>query len=128
MSCALGGPNTDEQFHVFDKMLQFLKDFRVLHSRTGTIRTAKLPWEHGLICNINSTKALYQELVVNGPFEFLMTSKLNQDCIENLFSRIRGESKVYSRMIQEECGRLMISHQGACQYQITGSLSLDAKM
>ena len=90
LASALGGPNTYEQFNVFDRMLTFLERFRVLHSTTGKIRTAKLPWQHGLICSIKSTKSLYNDLVVNGPFEFLMTAKLNQDCLENLFSRIRG--------------------------------------
>ena len=90
LASALGGPNTYDQFNVFDRMLTFLERFRVLHSRTGKIRTAQLPWQHGLICSIKSTKSLYNDLVVNGPFEFLMTAKLNQDCLENMFSRIRG--------------------------------------
>ena len=91
LASALGGPNTVDQFNVLDRMTIFLDNFRVLHSRTGKIRTAKLPWEHGLLCSIKSTKALYTDLVVNGPFEYLMTAKLNQDCLENMFSRIRGE-------------------------------------
>jgi hypothetical protein len=91
LASALGGANTVDQFNVLDRMNIFLNNFRVLHSRTGKIRTAKLPWEHGLLCSIKSTKALYTDLVVNGPFKYLMTAKLNQDCLENLFSRIRGE-------------------------------------
>ena len=94
LSCALGGPNTDDQLDVLDKMLEFLNNFRVLHSTTGKIRIARMPWEHGMICSINATKGLYQDLVVNGPFEFLMTAKLNQDCLENLFSRIRGKKYI----------------------------------
>ena len=90
LACALGGVNTEDQLNILDNMHDFLQKFRVLHSTTGKIRTAKLPWEHGMLCSIKATKALYQDLVVNGPFEFLMTAKLNQDCLENLFSRIRG--------------------------------------
>ena len=89
--CALGGPNTDSQFNVLQRMLYFLKKFHVLHTKTGAIRKLPLPWEHGIRCSIKSTKSLYNDLVVNGPFEFLMTAKLNQDCLENLFSRIRGK-------------------------------------
>ena len=91
LSCALGGVNTDDQLNILDNMLEFLKKFRVLHSTTGKVRVAKLPWEHGMLCSIKATKALYEDLVVKGPFEFLMTAKLNQDCLENLFSRIRGK-------------------------------------
>ena len=91
LSCALGGVNTEDQLNILDNMADFLKKFRVLHSTTGKIRTAKLPWEHGMLCSIKATKALYEDLVVKGPFEFLMTAKLNQDCLENLFSRIRGK-------------------------------------
>ena len=89
--CALGGPNTEDQFNVLQRMLYFLKKFHVLHTKTGAIRKLPLPWEHGMRCSIKSTKSLYNDLVVNGPFEFLMTAKLNQDCLENLFSRIRGK-------------------------------------
>ena len=91
MLCALGGINTDEQFLVLDRMLHFLRYFRVLHTTTGKVRTSRLPWEHGMICSIRATKALYTDLVTNGPFEYLMTAKLNQDCLENLFSRLRGK-------------------------------------
>ena len=91
LSCALGGVNTVDQLEALDNMHEFLNKFRVLHSTTGKVRNAKLPWEHGMLCSIKATKALYEELVVNGPFEFLMTAKLNQDCLENLFSRIRGK-------------------------------------
>jgi hypothetical protein len=90
LSCALGGEHTYEQMNVLDRMLQFLRKFAVLHSTTGNVRELKLPWEHGLICSIFSTKAIYEDLVVNGPFEFILTARLNQDCLENLFSRIRG--------------------------------------
>ena len=90
LSSALGGEHTNLQFNVLDRMLLFLDKFAVLHSTTGKVRELKLPWEHGLICSIKSTKAIYEDLVVNGPFEFLLTARLNQDCLENLFSRIRG--------------------------------------
>ena len=89
LACALGGPNTDDQFDILDKMLDFLNNFRVLHSTTGKIRIARMPWEHGMICSINATKGIYQDLVVNGPFEFLMTAKLNQGGFQLLCFIIR---------------------------------------
>ena len=91
LSCALGGQHTYEQFNVLDRMLLFLEKFRVLHSTTGNIRESWLPWTHGLVCSIKSTKSIYEDLVVNGPFKFILTARLNQDFLENLFSRIRGE-------------------------------------
>ena len=53
----------------------FLGKFHVLHTKTGAIRKLSLPWEHGIRCSIKATKSLYNDLVVNGPFEFLMTAK-----------------------------------------------------
>ena len=51
---------------------------------------AELPWIQGIRISIKSTRALYIDVVKKGNFSFLKTKSLNQDCLENLFSRIRG--------------------------------------
>ena len=35
--------------------------------------------------------SLYQDLVISGQYKFLMTGRLMQDCVENLFSQIRSK-------------------------------------
>ena len=90
LSCAMS-PDLHErdQFSILDQMEHFLKTFHVMNS-DGSKKVAWQPWQHGMMCSIKSTRDLYKELVTDGPFEFLLTAKLNQDCLENLFSRLRA--------------------------------------
>ena len=73
-------------------MENFLHNFHVMDTeKKGYVkRTAWQPWQFGIRCSIRATKALYDQMVIRGPFQFLLTAKLNQDCLENLFSRIRA--------------------------------------
>ena len=50
------------------------------------------PWMIGVQCSILATKALYKDLVEEGNFgiSYILTKKLNQDCLENFFSQFRG--------------------------------------
>ena len=85
--------NATNQLKILDKMEAFLLRFHVMDTPEREYRPkAKQPWQYGIMCSIKSTKALYQQLVVEtgSPFKFLLTAKLNQDCLENLFSRLRA--------------------------------------
>ena len=85
--------NATNQLKILDKMEAFLLRFHVMDTAAKNYRPkAKQPWQYGMMCSIKSTKALYQQLVVEtgSPFRFLLTAKLNQDCLENLFSRLRA--------------------------------------
>ena len=42
-----------------------------------------------LFQDINVITAIYDGLVKKGPLKFLLTGRLNQDCLENIFSQIR---------------------------------------
>ena len=46
-----------------------------------------MPCMHGWLNNINAVKYLFANL----EFEFLPTNQLNQDCLENMFSVVRGK-------------------------------------
>ena len=97
LSCALGNRNVvQRQFEVLRNMENFLDNFMV----NGKSPDAKeLPWIQGIRISIKSTRALYIELVKKGPLDFIKTKSLNQDCLENLFSRIRGMYKFLSKLI-----------------------------
>ena len=83
--------NATNQLNILKKMEAFLLRFHVMDkAEKGYAPKAKMPWQHGLMCSIKATRALYMDLVVEGPFTFLLTAKLNQDCLENLFSRLRA--------------------------------------
>ena len=88
--CGMGtGINSLDQLKVLDKMEKFLNQLGVFNP-DGNVKNEKQPWHLGILCSIYSTRALYKELVAKGPFKYLLTARLNQDCIENFFSRIRG--------------------------------------
>ena len=79
------------QLEILDRMENFLDNFHVMDTEEkGYRQKAKMPFQYGLMCSVKATRELYKELVVNGPFSFLLTAKLNQDCLENLFSRLRA--------------------------------------
>ena len=65
---------------VFDTALQKLSFIR---SKYNNI----LPCVDGWIQNINALRLLWFECQL----QFLFTARLNQDCIENLFSQVRGK-------------------------------------
>ena len=46
------------------------------------------PFQSGIIVSIKSTKALFNELKEEG-IEYFLTTRANQDCIENFFSCVR---------------------------------------
>jgi hypothetical protein len=52
------------------------------------------PIQSGIHLSTSVVLNLYDRLVVNGNYKFLMTGRLTQDCVDNLFSSIRGPSPV----------------------------------
>ena len=50
-------------------------------------RLVKQPFQTGIIVSIQSVRHLYHELRAEG-ISYLLTSKVNQDALENIFSSI----------------------------------------
>ena len=92
MLCGLGtGINSLDQMKVLDQMESFLQNFDIFDTTiNGGLKKSPMPWQTGLMCSIYSTRALHQDLVVNGDYKYILTARLNQDALENFFSRIRG--------------------------------------
>ena len=51
-------------------------------------KLTRKPFQCGIIVSIRSTLALYQELKDEN-VQYVLTTRLNQDCLENLFSLLR---------------------------------------
>ena len=51
-------------------------------------KKARLPFEYGILANINVIRELRQDLSCYG-YNFLLTARVNQDVVENMFSCIR---------------------------------------
>ena len=67
-----------------DEAYHWLENVRCLGSRQP-------PSLKGWNMAINALRLLWEDLRLNHGFKFLYTNRLNQDCIENLFSIIRGK-------------------------------------
>ena len=95
LECGLG-VHIDEQMDALNKMEYFLEHFDVFNGvvdaegNEGTGGYKHMEWWHGIIVQINALKGLYYDMVTNGPLDFILTRRCNQDCLENYFSRFRS--------------------------------------
>ena len=76
------GINKQIHFQALDKMEKLMKTMKV----NG--RRAFLPFQRGVLINIQSTRMLYEDLSKQG-VRYLRTQRLNQDCLETTFSQVR---------------------------------------
>ena len=63
-----------------------MEDKMYFPSRCGNL--VQKPFQTGIIVGINSTVSLYNDLKSEG-IHFVLTSRLNQDALENTFSTLR---------------------------------------
>jgi len=93
LMCGLGdGINSLHQMKVLDQMEAFLTNLSIFDQNVnGGLKKSPMPWQTGMMCSIYSIRALHQDLVVNGDYKYILTSRVNQDALENFFSRIRGK-------------------------------------
>ena len=77
---------SDKTSHV-----SFLRESLNFLEKTSIPSQKELPCLQGWKMSINALLALWEDLHSNHQFKFLLTNRLNQDCIENLFSIIRGK-------------------------------------
>ena len=70
--------------------IKFLKDSYDWLNTIQPGSASTLPCLEGWKLDISALIQLWEELQADHGFEFLLTSRLNQDCLENLFSTIRG--------------------------------------
>jgi hypothetical protein len=75
-----------EQLEFLDKMSQDLSELKTLAGK-------ELPCIMGWQICIKALNGLWTVLKDEGNFKFLFTARLNQDCLENMFSVIRGRGR-----------------------------------
>ena len=69
----------------------FLVECNEWLSKVASLGSRKLPCISGWRMAINCVLQLWSELRDEHHFKFLLTNRLNQDCLENVFSVIRGK-------------------------------------
>ncbi|KAF0752124.1 Uncharacterized protein FWK35_00021375, partial [Aphis craccivora] len=78
------GLNKSSQNDLLDRMNTFISSMRV-HGKTSL-----LPFQKGIIVNNTSLKKLFIDMEETYGPSFIVTRKLNQDVLENLFSFLKG--------------------------------------
>ena len=64
---------------------------KVLHVRTKLPQNSWLPFQRGIIISANSLINLFHDIKERYPIvDYIVTARLNQDPLENLFSCVRG--------------------------------------
>lgn len=82
------GTCIDEQLQVLQKMSSLMLSTKFLDWKK--IEKPMQPFQKGvLLCN-NSLQALLEDVKADFNYKYLMTYKLNNDALENLFSQVRG--------------------------------------
>jgi hypothetical protein len=96
LNCGFG-IHFEEQSLVLNKMISTAQEIKCDSKR-------KLPpFQRGIIISSKSLLLLYSELKQKRNIEFILTSHLNQDCLENFFSRVRALGGTYSHPTTVEC-------------------------
>ena len=89
--CALG-VHEKSQLETLNLMYNLVNNM-YFPTKKGTL--VQKPFQTGIIVSIRATTELFRELKNEG-ISYLLTSRLNQDCIENVFSQIRQMGGHYS--------------------------------
>ena len=69
----------------------FIRESLDFLSKQRTIEGKELQCIHGWKISIIALFGLWQHLKKEEKFQFILTGRLNKDCVENLFSIIRGK-------------------------------------
>lgn len=77
--------------------IDWVKSWRFEDQRTDPpSRRESLPFQKGLIITLSSLRGLCQFLILERGFAYVLTRKLNQDGLENLFSVVRRDRGGYN--------------------------------
>ena len=83
------GVHESYQLDVLYKMQELVTNMHFYNKEGTELVQTKKPFQKGILVSIKSTLDLYKEVKGEG-LEYLLTSRLNQDALENFFSQIRG--------------------------------------
>lgn len=79
--CAIDGNNGNLEF--LNAMRTWIESWKII----GTNR--KIPSVQGWLLNISSLQSLWEDVSATYKFQYLLTRRINQDCLENFFCCIR---------------------------------------
>lgn len=90
-SCAISKMNPE----IYNDSIEFLKNFMDIFRRleVGHKKSWK-PSQTGVLVSTESLLGLQAELLENRGYDFILTSRFSQDCLENLFCSLRAKQIV----------------------------------
>ena len=83
---------TVEQFQELADATMWIKEWKFKSRKTGVVKV-DLPFKQGLLMTINALMAVSRYLIDVQGFRFVLTSRFNQDVVENWFSCVRGKGR-----------------------------------
>lgn len=86
-----------KNFQVIDN---FLGEFTTMIRHMKTADNKWKPSQRGIIISTENMRHLSQSLIYSKNFNFLQTSRLTQDAVENTFSRVRVKGTVHPSALQ----------------------------
>ena len=93
------GSRYEEQNEFLSKFYHYFKNIRVGNRCQGSYP----PFQKGFLIAIHSLLGLYQEMASRVHAKYIMTSRLNQDFVENSFGIIRGAGGFNMKPDQVQC-------------------------
>ncbi len=118
-----------DRFPYQNEILEKMKK-AVLKLRVGNVKTL-LPFQRGLVTSIESLRGLHRDYVNHHNGRYLLTARLNQDCLEKLFSRIRRLGGFYNHPQATEVRNricLLILTSGNAETMISMNASVAAEI
>ncbi|RXN08545.1 Transposable element P [Labeo rohita] len=100
LKCAIS--DASAHFPFFDKCLEWLPRLKLVGANSNKKQIPCVEgWQHNILC----LKMLWSDLRQRHQVSFLLTNRLNQDCLENAFSsiRARGGNRDNPDSVQFEC-------------------------
>jgi hypothetical protein len=83
---------TLEQFHELRSAVPWIEEWK-FKSRRKNILKVNLPFKQGLLMSITALLGVCSDLINVHGFKYVMTSRFNQDVVENWFSCVRGKGR-----------------------------------
>lgn len=76
------------QISFLKEMMNFFASLKLISPKTGKDATPRVKFLEGFQITLKSILLLFEDLKSEG-YSYIMTRRLNQDCLENLFGRVR---------------------------------------
>ena len=90
---------TKAQNDFLKEMKKEISTLRARWANKGGKKLSRQPWQDGMLMNITALKPMYEELKKEypGQIDYILTYRLNQDCLEQFFSVLRAMGGSYTK-------------------------------